>query len=258
MSLCNCGNRIRKERGSGRKRSYCCDACRAKAYRERVKHHEMQFRNDIPFLNQIVLGDCRTLSLAIPNESIDCIFTDPPYEKKFLPLYTWLAKEAARILKPHGFLLTYAGSAWKYEVMLSLGKHLTYFWDYIALDAGAGTIVWNRKTLARHKSILAFVKGEGKPRCNTLGVWTGTGADKKYHVWGQDESTARYYIDCFTQPGAIVYDPFCGGGTVPFVCQQLGRSFIAFDSNPQSVAIARERVHGVIAPKPARSNGLFH
>jgi hypothetical protein len=164
-----------------------------------------------PFLNQIVLGDCRTLSLAIPNESIDCIFTDPPYEKKFLPLYTWLAKEAARILKPYGFLLTYAGSAWKYEVMLSLGERLTYFWDYIALDAGAGTIVWNRKTLARHKSILAFVKGEGKPRCNTLGVWTGTGADKKYHVWGQDESTARYYIDCFTQPGAIVYDPFCGG-----------------------------------------------
>jgi len=85
--------------------------------------------------------------------------------------------------------------------------------------------VWHRKTLARHKSILAFSKSEGKPRCNTLGVWKGNGADKKYHQWGQDASTARYYIDCFTEPGDIVYDPMCGGGTVPFVCRELGRSF---------------------------------
>ncbi len=216
----------------------------------------MQFRDNIPFLNQITLGDCRTLTLALPNGSIDLIFTDPPYEKKYLPLYRWLAQEAARVLKPGGFLLTYTGNTWKYEVMQYLGRYLTYFWDYIALDTGPGTIVWHRKTLARHKSILAFVKGSGKPRCNTLSVWSGSGADKKYHVWGQDESTARYYIDCFTQPGAIIYDPFSGGGTVPVVCQQLRRSFIAFDSNPQSVAVAKERVHSGISPKPVSSYSL--
>jgi len=199
----------------------------------------------VSLLNTITTGDARILSAQIPDESVDLIFTDPPYPKEFLPLYGWLSEIASRKLKPGGFLLAYAGNMYKYEVMCELSKHLTYFWDYIAMHAGMGTMVWPKNTVARHKSILAFAKGIGKPRCRTLGSWTGTGTDKRYHAWGQDESTSRYYTDCFTLPGELVLDPFCGGGTTAVVAKQLGRNFIGFEINPATADIARKRLQTV-------------
>ena len=193
-------------------------------------------------LNQITLGDCRELSRQIPDGSVDIIFTDPPYNREALPLYSWLAQEAARVLKTGGFLLTYSGNSYLHEVMMALGKHLTYFWCYIALDTGHSTVVWQRKTVVKHKAILAYSKGPGKPRCNVLDVWSGSGRDKTFHAWGQDAATARYYIDCFSRPGEIVLDPFVGGGTVATVCRQIGRNFIAFEIDPQNVEIARNRL----------------
>jgi hypothetical protein len=96
------------------------------------------------------------------------------------------------VLKPGGFCLAYIGTYWKYDTLLQLGQHLTYFIDYVTVMAEENSILWPRRTICRHKSIVALVKGEGKPRCNVLSVWIATGADKRYHLWEQDERTARY------------------------------------------------------------------
>lgn len=203
-------------------------------------------RPEIPtnYRNAIVTGDARELAKALPDASVDLIFTDPPYLRDFLPLYGWLATEAARVLKPGGFVLAYAGNVWKAEIMRYFADvpGLTYFWDFVAMHSGMGAIVWNRRVVARHKSILSFVKGEGRPRCNVLGVWTGSGADKRYHTWGQDESTARYYIDCFSAVGDIVLDPFCGGGTTPAMARLLDRQYLAFELDPAMAEKARVRL----------------
>jgi DNA modification methylase len=80
------------------------------------------------------------------------------------------------------------------------------------------------------------------PRCNITSVFVGTGADKRYHAWGQDEASARYYIDCLTKKGDLVLDPFCGGGTTVAMCKVLERECIAFELDPATAEIARERV----------------
>ena len=196
-------------------------------------------------LNTITTGDARVLSQQIPDESIDLIFTDPPYLEKYLPLYDWLGSEARRMLKPGGFLLTYAGTYHKPQVMGFLGSHLSYYWDFVSMHPGENSIVWQRKIIARCKFILAYVKGDGRPWLNVLGAWIGGGADKRYHVWGQDESTARYYIDCFSKPGTMVLDPFLGGGTTAAICKQLGRNFIGFEIDPATADIARKRLETV-------------
>src|SRR5204863_199874 len=157
-------------------------------------------------------------------------------------LYGWLAEEASRVLKPGGFLLAYVGNYWKYETMLQMGQHLPFFFDYITLMPGDNSVLWPRRTIARHKCILAFVKGAGKPRCNVLSVWVATAADKRFHVWGQDESTARYFIDCFSAPRSVVFDPFCGGGTTAAVCKIIGRNFITFDIDPTAIQEACEHL----------------
>ena len=87
------------------------------------------------------------------------------------------------------------------------------------------------------------------PRTNVLGVWTGNGIDKRFHAWGQDESTARYFIDCFLpKAGGIVLEPFAGGGTTPAVCRTWGWHYLAFEIDPATAERARERVHNTQPP----------
>lgn len=201
------------------------------------------------WLDSIVTGDARELVKALPDQSVDLIFTDPPYLKKYMTLYDLLAAEAPRVLKPDGFLLVYAGTYWKAEVMQRLST-MEYYFDFILINSGNSPIMWVRKVISRHKSILAYRPqgSSGHPRTNVLSLWNGSGEDKRYHTWGQDESSARYYIDCFSQPGDLVLDLFCGGGTTPAVCKTIGRKYLAFELDPETAEVARDRVARTFLP----------
>jgi tRNA G10 N-methylase Trm11 len=216
------------------------------------KDTEYRMIADVALLNQITCGDSRVLSARIPDESVDLVFCDPPYLRANIEdgIYEWLAEESLRVLKPGGYCLAYVGTMWKQIVMQQMSKHLAYHWDFISFTTGYGTMIWSHHVIARHKSILAYVKGSGKPRMNTLSVWTGGGKDKRYHRWGQDGSTGAYYIQCFASPNALVYDPFCGGGTVPSICKQIGRDFIAFEIDEDIASIARQRLAETQMPLP--------
>ena len=54
---------------------------------------------------KILLGDFRDRLNALSDGSVDLILTDPPYPKDDLPLYSDLAKHAARLLGPRGLNL---------------------------------------------------------------------------------------------------------------------------------------------------------
>lgn len=196
--------------------------------------------------NQVYIGDCRELGESIPDNSIDLIFTDPPYPKEYLYLYEWLAKFSARALKPEGFLMVYVGGYWKDDIMAYMRQHLSYFWDYTLISEGDAPMLWPRLTIAKSKSLLCYrLKGsQSMPRTTVLGHYTGTRA-KHYHDWQQDEETARYYIDCFTKVDDIVLEPFTGGGTTLAVCKVMGRPCIGFEIDENSANIARSRIENI-------------
>ena len=196
-------------------------------------------------INTITTGDARELAKAIPDESIDLIFTDPPYPKEYLYLYEWLAKEAARVLKPDGHLLVYVGHFYLPTVMAWLEQHLTYHWQYISFQPGQSVLVHPRKILEGYKPILSYSRNKGLPRRYTSDVWTSPLPDKRYHKWGQSELTARYFIDSFSSPGDLIWEPFTGGGTTPIACKALNRDFIAFEIDPDTADIARKRLETV-------------
>lgn len=200
---------------------------------------------------ELFCGDSMELARdKVGNESVDLIYTDPPYPKKFHYLYEWLALEAERVLKPDGFLIAYAGPYWKDIVMGYLNQHLTYFYDFVLLHNGNTSILWQRKLISGYKSMLCYHK-QGRhplPNTNVLGLWKGTGSDKRFHKWGQDEITAKYYIECFSKEGDLVVDYFLGGGTTAKICKRLNRNFIGFEKETATFAIAQARVDGGLGP----------
>jgi len=195
-------------------------------------------------LDTIYTGDARLLAPAIPDESVDLIFTDPPYLREYIPLYGWLSHEAARILRPDGFLFTYAGVYWKWDVMRLMSADMDYWFDMVLLNRDNSPVMWQKNVISRYKSILVYSKRGRSPKARVMALsfWTGGGEDKRFHTWGQDESTARYYIDCFSRKEGVILDPFCGGGTFPAVAKQLGRHWLGFEIDPAVAERARLRV----------------
>ena len=201
----------------------------------------------------IYTGDARELAEAIPDESVDLIYTDPPYPKEFLSLYGWMAEEAARILKPGGSLFTFAGHAYLPTVMNMLTRHLNYHWincHYQPTVTRTATF-WPRMVFIRWKPVLWFVKGEYKNRFIIQDGVSPQAADKRYHKWGQPTSGSIYWLyemGTRIDTEAIVFDPFCGGGTTPAVCKQIFLRWIAFEILAETADDARKRVRETQPP----------
>jgi hypothetical protein len=201
----------------------------------------------------VYLGDAAELAAGIPDESVDLIFTDPPYDRDSIPLYGLVAEIGARVLKPGGFLLAMAGGLYADQHLALMSKHMAYFWTLHVQLTGRNTGSVHPggnpiPIVTRVKPIYAFVKGWGSPRTVVYDPFGGSGNDKRYHRWGQDFSSARYYIDCFSREGDLVLDLFCGGGTTPAVCKYLSRRWLAFDVDAAAVAKTMHRLENYQLP----------
>jgi len=181
--------------------------------------------------------------------SADWIITDPPYSKKFLPLYADLSEFAARVLKPGGSLLAMVGQSYLPEVLQLLGRHLKYQWALAYHTPGGQAVqLWERKVNTFWKPVLWFVKGRYE------GDWIGdvcrsnvNDNDKQHHEWGQSESGMADIVERFTYPGQTICDPFCGGGTTGVVAVRMNRLFIGLDSDEEAIETTRRRLAEVTA-----------
>lgn len=197
-------------------------------------------------LNEVVTGDSQDLASDIPDDSIDIIFTDPPYSTKYLYLYEWLAKEAYRVLKPGGFLCTIAGG-YNLDKVFSLmsGKGLDWYFKIEILSTKDASVIWPRRIVTRTKPVLLWTKGKSVIQIwNMTDVYKGQGKDKKYHQWGQDVGSARYVIEYILGSGtkALLWEPFAGGGSTLEACKILGIDFIASEIDSKAVQGALSRI----------------
>lgn len=211
----------------------------------------------------IAQANCRELPLA--DESVDLIFTDPPYPREFLPCYDFLAHESMRVLKPGGFVLAMCGGLFLNKIYRMFDDAgLNYLMRIGHKSNGNSPALWMKgpdgeayTIIARLKDILCYSKGAGRPRAggmlNLFEAAPGS-FSKLWHHWGQDVESARYYIDYFSCPGDLVCDPFAGGGTTMVACELIGRRYIGFDVNMECCLNVRKRLSG---EDIAYQDGLF-
>lgn len=198
--------------------------------------------------NQNILhGDCSLLYEALPDSSVDMFFTDPPYHEHKTDTFNQLGKLAQVKLKPGGLCIAYTGQMHLPQVMLALSEHLAYWWTFAIENIGGHLTIWNRQLWTSWRVALVFYKPfeDGKlPKASewTLDFIQGGGRDKQYHEWGQDANEATYWIEKLSIPGALVCDPFVGGGAIPVACKLTGRNWIGTDKEKNAVMTTRKRL----------------
>ena len=90
----------------------------------------------------LIHGNFIKESNQIQDNSLDLIFTDPPYSWDFIPLYGDLARVAFRVLKEGGSLVTFAGHYAIPEILdqiKSASPHMKY-WRELAVKHNGATV----------------------------------------------------------------------------------------------------------------------
>ncbi len=213
---------------------------REKKAEERAKN--IAIGQEILPSDNIRLVCCDFRELELEENSVDLIFTDPPYPKEYLWVWEELAKLASKVLKPGALLITYMPQYWLPDILSQMTKWLRYVWLGMLYQPGAHNLVHPLQIRVVAKPLLFFAKDDYQPRSWIEDVITSEGRQKELHEWQQSLSPALYYIEKLTQPGDLVVDPFLGSGTTALVAKKLGRRFIGCDIDASAVTKAEQRL----------------
>ena len=230
----------------------------------------------------VICGDAVDELKKIPDESINLIVTDPPYNlnknygnnqdnlnsEDYLNFSRQWLFESKRVLKNDGSIYVFMGVRYisfiymilEQELKMSFNSWIT--WHY---TQGIGK---TRGFSPRHDDILFFTK---QPKNftfnldavrvpqkyyrsvnNMLGtnpgdVWQFShvhycNKNRKSHPTQKPEAIFVRMILASSNENDVVLDPFVGSGTSLRVCQQTNRRGIGIDINPDYVAMTEERL----------------
>lgn len=200
-------------------------------------------------LNSIVTGDAKELAKAIPDNSVDLIFTDPVYDR--IEDYEWLAETAARVLKDNRACLVYCGIGYLPETHNALLKHLKYRWRLVTRMVNSKEFYG--RLLICSKECLWYEKGHSVPLQSIFDVDLSTkkgSYDVNGSNWGKGTDVPLRYIETFCPQGGIMFDPFSGSGTFPVLASMLNRQYLAFEIDTETAKLARQRVVNTQPPLP--------
>ena len=187
----------------------------------------------------IYTGDARLLSEAIPDESVDLIFTDPVYQN--IDDYRWLAETAARVLRTNGVCLAWYGGKRLAAAIVAMTEGLEFAWilNYVVPAKTrflhCGVFPWTTQCLYLRKN-------HGRPQRAIPDTFISHSRPSGQHKWNKNIGVIQYWLQAFMTADEIAFDPFTGGGTVPAACKMLGRRYLAFEILPDEAETARERV----------------
>lgn len=214
-----------------------------------------------------VLGDCIELLDALPDESVDLALTDPPYGIGYrsnrrkdgahrrpianddsLNAVARSARRIHRVLKPDSALYMFADRNRQDEVASILQRAGFRIKNRIIWDKGHHTAGDCRGAFGFRYEVLLFA-AKGRPLIRTKrhsDIWSfpRLPSAKLAHQNEKPVPLLARAIETFSEPGALVLDPFMGSGSCGEACAETGRRFLGCELDPRyfgpSVARLRE------------------
>lgn len=188
-------------------------------------------------------GDCADLLRSLPDASVDLVATDPPYGIDYVTRsgdrienddgpYVWFLRDAARVLKEDGSLACFC----RWDVQDAFYRAIG--WSGLRVRS---QIVWDKRIhgmgdssqqfAPQHEIVWFAVKGRGfrfpfgRPR-SVLRCAKPPATVVNRHPTEKPEALLVQLIEAVTSPGAVVLDPFAGGGSAGVAALRTGRRFI--------------------------------
>lgn len=197
--------------------------------------------------HQLVAGDFVDAAASLPDASVDLVLTDVPWEHDMRGRFSTMARVMEAKLRPGGTALVMVGQRWVPEMIYALqGSGLIYRWLFVYQTFNPAAPPHGRSLISGWYPVLEFRKVGEAPiigeEINDV-VWESTMVrDPAFHGQMKDIEAFERLICMFTLPGAMVYDPFIGGGTSPIAARRTGRRFFGSDINPAHVESATARM----------------
>ena len=233
-------------------------------------------RDKLP-VNQILQGECVEIMRALPDECVDLVFADPPYNLQLggdlhrpdnskvsavdadwdqigdhddydLFACAWM-EEARRILKPNGVIWRKSNPMPNFKGTRFTNAHETLIWAAKTKEAKptfnyAAMKALNDGVQMRSDWVLPICSGAERIKASD---------GKKAHPTQKPESLLHRVLLATSDPGDIVLDPFFGTGTTGAAAKRLGRNFIGIEREDDYVKVATERLAAI---RPAADQSL--
>lgn len=213
--------------------------------------------------NNVLQGDCISLMGGLPSQSVDFILTDPPYLVRYqdregrsikndsnpnwlVPAFT----EAYRVLKQDRFMVSFYGwtqvdkfmQAWRGAGFRIVG-HLVFRKRYSS-----------KSTFLQYQHEQAYLLAKGsplRPEKPLADVIDMPYSGNKLHPTQKPVPSLKPLVECFSKPGELVLDPFCGSGSTLMAAKILKRRYLGMELDEKYHAAAIARLHGESAAQPA-------
>ncbi len=215
---------------------------------------------------ELILGNCLEEMHKIPDNSVDLIITDPPYNFEASGGGLFAKRgNLKRIEKSFGTDFTP-------EDILNLCEQKTknmhgYFYCSKAIvrnylkwaqdrEYGFNILMWhkdnpipcNNNNFLPDTEYCIFIRGKNTTFNNGLEFklyrkYFNTSVEKrKDHPTPKPVSLMKRHVLISSKKGDIILDPFMGSGTTGVACKELGRKFIGIEINKEYYEIAKKRL----------------
>jgi len=214
-------------------------------------------------LDTIHLGNCLDLMPQIPDGSVDCVLTDPPYGISYQSNMRVASAQFAvlenddndmrfdayveiyRILKDNSVAIVFC-SFKNYADDYNELKKLFSIKNAIIWNKGGGGIGdLSHSLLTDYEIAIVAHKGSCEIRGKRDGsVWTHAKVPPSDMVHATEKPVSLFsrLMYKFTDAGAVVLDPFLGSGTTAVAAHNTGRHFIGIEMDETYYKIACKRL----------------
>lgn len=205
------------------------------------------------WLNTIQNIDCLEGLKLLPNNSIDLIFTDPPYglnkagikNDNNLDLFYSILPDSHRVLKNNAFLITFFSTKFLPDIFKN--NPFQYFWNFI-LHCPNGRVM-SPIGFTKYMSCIVFKKGNPKMIKRGKDIFMDTPGkmvepDEGFinHPTPKPKTFIKELLMMFSKENDIILDPFIGSGSTAVACKQLKRNYIGFEISPEYCELAINRL----------------
>lgn len=227
-------------------------------------------------------GDCLELIKDIPDGSVDCIITDPPYGTTHcdwdkIPDLKLFFEHGFRLLKENGALISFSQLPFAVDLINTCRKYFRYeiIWKK---SIKTGFLNARKMPLRAHENILVFYRKLpvynpqytfGSPYSfhhkQSAGVYGAVNPfyiraspdgrrfpsdvlsiknhnHKSLHPTQKPVELMEWLVKTYTNPGDTVLDCFMGSGSTGVACVRNGRNFIGMELQEKYFEVAKNRI----------------